>query len=299
MSRRNSLVNHIEFAGLRLALGFFRLWGLDRASALGGRLTRFVGPKLGITRRARKNLHAAMPELGTDEIERIVADMWENLGRTMAEYAYLEDFVSSESGRIRFENADQAVQLAQRGSMLLVSGHFANWELMPIAMRLRDIHGGDIYRHANNPLVNQWMIELRERATASVQIPKGGEGARILMRLLKQGKCIAMLADQKMNDGVEARFFGMQAMTPAAPAGLAVRYGLPIVLAAIEREDGAHFTLRCSEPIMADPSADRVGEIMRLTQLLNDHLEAQIRSRPHEWLWLHNRWPEWEIAQRN
>jgi lauroyl/myristoyl acyltransferase len=38
---------------------------------------------------------------------------------------------------------------------------------------------------------------------------------------------------------------------------------------------------------------------MRLTQLLNDHLEAQIRSRPHEWLWLHNRWPEWEIAQRN
>ena len=299
MSRRNSLVNHIEFAGLRLALGFFRLWGLDRASALGGRLARFVGPKLGVTRRARRNIHAAMPDLPAEELERIVENMWENLGRTMAEYAYLEDFAFSGNGRIEFENTDGVVEQAQAGSVLLISGHFANWELMPIAMQLLDIPGGDIYRHANNPYVNQWMIDLRERVTGCVQIPKGGEGARVLMRVLKRGEAIAMLADQKMNDGIESRFFGMRAMTPAAPAGLAVRYGIPIILAVIERNNGAHFTLRCSEPLKADPTADRVSEIMRLTQELNDRLEAQIRRRPHEWLWLHNRWPEQEIAERN
>ena len=299
MSRRNCLVNHIEFAGLRLALAFFRLWGLDRASAIGGRFARFVGPKLGVTRRARRNLHAAMPELSQGEIERIVGDMWENLGRTMAEYAYLEDFAFSDSQRITFENVDEAVGLARAGSVLLISGHFANWELLPIAMQLLDVHGGDIYRHANNPFVNQWMIELRERVTGSIQIPKGGDGARVLMRILKQGKTIAMLADQKMNDGIESRFFGMKAMTPAAPAGLAVRYNIPIILAAIERNDGARFTLRCSEPLTADPSVDRVSEIMRLTQEMNDRLEAQIRRRPHEWLWLHNRWPDGEISRRN
>ncbi|NIJ41815.1 KDO2-lipid IV(A) lauroyltransferase [Parvibaculum indicum] len=299
MSRRNSLVNHIEFAGLRLALGFFRLWGLDRASALGGRLARFVGPKLGVTRRARRNIRAAMPDLPAGELERIVENMWENLGRTMAEYAYLEDFAFSGSGRIEFENTDGVVEQAQAGSVLLISGHFANWELMPIAMQLLDIPGGDIYRHANNPYVNQWMIDLRERVTGCVQIPKGGEGARVLMRVLKRGEAIAMLADQKMNDGIESRFFGMRAMTPAAPAGLAVRYGIPIILAVIERNNGAHFTLRCSEPLKADPTAERVSEIMRLTQELNDRLEAQIRRRPHEWLWLHNRWPEQEIAERN
>ena len=299
MARRTSLINHIEFVGLRLALGFFRLWGLDRASAIGGSFARFLGPKLGVTRRARRNIHAAMPDLTAEQTERIVGDMWENLGRTMAEYAYLEDFAEAEKDRVTLENVETPLELVKTKAVLLVSGHFSNWELMPVAMRVLGVEGGEIYRHANNPFVNEWMIELRERATGCVQIPKGGEGARVLMRLVKQNKIIAMLADQKMNDGIESRFFGMRAMTPAAPAGLAVRYNLPLIMATMERHDGAHFTLRCEEPLIADPSADRMSEIMRLTQTMNDRLEAQIRRRPHEWLWLHNRWPDWEIAQRN
>src|SRR5580704_8851562 len=62
---------------------------LDWASALGGTLARTIGPRLGISKRARLNLKIAMPELGNAEIRAIVRGMWDNLGRVVFEYPHL------------------------------------------------------------------------------------------------------------------------------------------------------------------------------------------------------------------
>ena len=62
---------------------------IDAASALGGALARRIGPWLGISKRARHNLTAALPELSAAEIERVVRGMWDNLGRVAAEYPHL------------------------------------------------------------------------------------------------------------------------------------------------------------------------------------------------------------------
>ncbi len=71
MARKGKLRHLAEYAALRLALGFFGTLGLDRASAVGGWLGRTVGPRVGVTNRARRNIALAMPELGADEVERI------------------------------------------------------------------------------------------------------------------------------------------------------------------------------------------------------------------------------------
>ena len=284
----------LEAAALRIPLALFRLLGLDRASATGGWLARRVGPRLGVTRRARRNIARAMPELSAHDIERIIADMWENLGRTMAEYAHLDKFsLPAYHARLEIVGTDVPVLVDARGQgALFISGHFANWELMPLTLpRLGYQGGGEVYRHANNPRVNDWMVSLRERHIMARQIPKGAQGAREILKLLKKNKFIAMLADQKMNDGIEARFFGLKAMTTSAPAALAVRYGSALVPACIERTQGAYFRITLYPPIIADASADPAAEIARLTQQLNNFLEERIRARPHEWLWLHNRWP--------
>lgn len=297
MASKGSFKHLFEYAALRAALGFFGMMDLDRASDVGGGLARFVGPKLGITNRARKNIRLAMPELLPGEVERIVIDMWENLGRTIAEYAHLERFGRPEERhRIDVVNAGTLRSVAGSGNGgVFVSGHFANWELLPVVMRFENIEGGEVYRHANNPLVNDWMVGLRARLTSAVQIPKGGAGARIIVRLLRDEKFIAMLVDQKMNDGVEAKMFGLRSMTTAAPAGLVVRYNVPVVPACIERVKGAHFRVTVYDPVTTHPDTDPVAEVVRITQELNDFLEARIRERPHEWLWLHDRWsiPAW------
>ena len=282
----------LEASTLRLPLAFFRMFGQDRAGAIAGSLVGRAGPKLGISRRARKNIAYAMPELSGEEIDRIVKGMWTNLGQTISEYAFLEDFRKPEiARRIELQGTEVLEGVKQHGKGgIFVSGHFANWELMPLVMQINGSEGGEVYRHANNPYVNDWMVDLRARATRNVQIPKGATGARQIVRLLRENKFIAMLVDQKMNDGIEARFFNQPAMTTAAPAGLAVRYDAPLIPVHFIRKNGSNFLLRVYEPIYATEGAEPFGEIMRLTQALNDFLEARIRELPSQWLWVHNRW---------
>ena len=294
MALKTKIVHLLEYAGLKASLAFFGAFGLDRASAVGGWLGRTVGPLFGVTGRARRNIALAMPELSPSEIENIVTGMWDNLGRTIAEYAHLERFARPEE-RHRIEVVDAGALrsvAASGGGGVFVSGHFANWELLPVVMRLENMEGGEVYRHANNPFVNEWMVSLRESITGgATQIPKGSVGARLIVRLMQENKFVAMLADQKMNDGVEARLFGLRAMTATAPAGLAVRYNVPVVPACIERLGGAHFRVTVYNPITARAGAEPFEEVLRITQELNDFLEARIRERPQDWLWLHNRWP--------
>lgn len=286
-----SLRYKLEAATALPLLGLFRLMGLHRASAFSGSLLRFLGPKVGVTRRARNNIERVLPHLSADEVDSIIADMWENIGRTLAEYAHLDAFSApGNEDLIRVKGLDRLAALRDQGAML-VSGHFANWELMPLAVHQNGYEGGEIYRHANNPTVNEWIIKLRSRAIHPVQIPKGPKGARDVIRIVRNKGFICMLVDQKMNDGVEATLFGRKAMTPSTPGSMATRYGIPIMPVTIRRTDGVHFEQEFHDPIFADPDADPHQETLRITQRLNDFIEAEIRANTAQWLWLHNRWP--------
>lgn len=286
-------IHRLQYFGLRAILGLFRLMGLERASRFGGAFARFVGPRVGVSRRARKNLRYAMPELDDDAVERIVTDMWENLGRTIAEYAFLDVFGDAKDfSHLDIQGAEYLLDArAANHGAIFCSGHFSNWELMPMCVKRFEMQGGEVYRHANNPYVDEYIVNLRQRITGLEQIDKGALGARKLLRLLKEGGNIAMLVDQKMNDGIAATFFGHHAMTTSAPGSMAVRYGAALIPVSLQRVKGTRFRMEFYPPLKADPQAETFDEIARLTQALNDFLEARIRERPHEWLWMHNRWP--------
>lgn len=289
--KNKSLKYKLEAVAAVLPLSLFKVLGLERASAFGGWLLRTVGPHVGVTRRARQNIQKCLPELSEAEVDQIIRDMWENLGRTIAEYAHLDKFREpAHLSRISVKGLEHVEALRDRGAMF-VSGHFANWELMPLAAQLNGFEGGEIYRHANNPMINDWIVKLRSRAINPVQIPKGPKGARDVIRIVRNHGFLFMLVDQKMNDGIEARLFGRKAMSPATPGAMAARYGIPIVPVSFKRTDGVQFEEIVHPPIEADVQGDPHAETIRITQLLNDFLEAEIRANPAQWLWLHNRWP--------
>lgn len=290
---RKDLQYRLEMALLKAMLALFRLPGLDAASAIGGWLGRRIGPRLGITRRARRRVARAMPDLSPAELDRIIADMWDNLGRVAFEYAHLDTFARPDQRhRIELVGVEKlhAHADAGKGAMLL-SGHFGNWELLPLGMRLEGFEGGTIYRPANNPYVNEWMIAMRQRLIGGTQLPKGRKGARDLLRLLHEHKFIAMLIDQKMNEGIELTLFGIPSMTTAAPAALAVRSGVALFPVCIKRLQGAYFRVTVYDRIELQADAEPATEILRVSQALNDFLEDRIRERPENWFWLHNRWP--------
>jgi KDO2-lipid IV(A) lauroyltransferase len=271
-------------------MGFFRLIGLDAASAVGGFIGRQVFARTGATQRARDNLVAAFPEKSSAEIEAIITTMWDNLGRTVAEYAHLDKFdLYGPDARIAVENIERAEAIRGKG-VLLLAGHFANWEIMPIAASRFGLDGAIVYRPPNNPYVDRYIARARGAKGLKEQISKH-HGTKRIFTLLRSGRAILLLADQKTNEGIPAPFFGREAMTTPAPAALALKLNVPIVFASNRRVGGAHFVVTVHPPLPFTPSGDHDADIRSLTAAINARLEEIVRAHPGQWLWIHRRWP--------
>jgi Kdo2-lipid IVA lauroyltransferase/acyltransferase len=218
--------------------------------------------------------------------------MWDNLGRVAAEYPHLRKIrVFEPSGRVEthgFEHMDHTVAAGRR--MIIFSGHLANWEIGMLAAVQYGSPVAQIYRAANNPLVDR-MIR-RFRGTGGELIPKGPVAARRAIAVLRSGAHLTLLADQKMNDGIPVPFFGRAAMTAPALAALALRFDCDLLPARVERLAGANFRLTVFPPLPLPKSGDLHADIAALMAAVNRTLEEWIRDRPEEWFWLHRRWPD-------
>jgi Kdo2-lipid IVA lauroyltransferase/acyltransferase len=289
---RISLRRRAEALGAATAFGFFHLLPIDAASAVAAALARAIGPRLAISRRARHNLKNAFPALSAPEIERIVAAMWGNLGRVAAEYPHLRRIrVFEPGGRVEtrgFEHVDHAIADGRR--MIMFSAHVGNWEIGMLAAMQYGFAVAQIYRAANNPLVDR-MIR-RFRGDGGELIPKGAVAARRAVAVLRKGGHLTMLADQKLNDGIPVPFFGRPAMTAPALALLALRFDCDLLPARVERLAGARFRLTLFPPLRVPPSGDREADIAAVMAEVNRTIERWIRDRPEQWFWLHRRWPD-------
>ena len=289
---RLRLGQRLEAWGAALAFGGLGILPIDRASAIGGAIGRRLGPRLGISKRARVNLRRAFPDLADSAVEQIVIGMWDNLGRVVAEYPHLRQIrVFAADGRVEthgFEHMDRAVAAGR--PTIIFSGHIANWEIAGLAATQYGAPVTQIYRAANNPLVAQLIS--RFRGDDSEYVPKGSAGARRAVAALTRGEHLTLLADQKMNDGIPAPFFGRKAMTAPALASLALRFDCDVLPARVERLGGAHFRLTLFPPLPLPRGIGPHGAVTELTARVNAILEKWIRDRPEQWLWVHRRWPD-------
>ncbi|HEX2760709.1 MAG TPA: hypothetical protein VHM27_09355, partial [Rhizomicrobium sp.] len=106
----------VEAAVFLAFMGFFRLIGVDAASAIGGFIGREIFARTRVTKRARDNLIAAFPEKTEADRETIIRTMWDNLGRTVAEYAHLDKFdLGGPDPRIRVNNLEEIEKIRGKG----------------------------------------------------------------------------------------------------------------------------------------------------------------------------------------
>ena len=292
-----SRIMRLEALAAQTALRVMRTLGPVRASNLGGAICRAVGPLLPVSRVAEANLRLAMPELDRRARRRIVRGVWDNLGRTIGEFPHIaalrKDTPSGPGWEMVGEDILQA-QAARGGPAIFVSGHIGNWEVLPPAVAHYGMRFSSMYRAAGNPLVDAMVRDLRNEAmgTAIPLFAKGARGARSALAHVARGGYLGLLVDQKMNDGVEARFFGLPAMTAPALAAIALRYRAAVIPGHVERIGPARFRLICEAPMELPETGDRHRDQALLTQAVNDVLERWIRERPESWLWLHRRWPK-------
>ena len=180
---------------------------------------------------------------------------------------------------------------------VFISGHFANWEIMPATITQRLPDAVMTYRALNNPHIDRRISDLRAAYGTQINAPKG-VGTRELMRALAKGQTIALMNDQKFNEGVAVPFFGHDAMTAPGPTRLAMKYGVPIVPVSTVRTGPARFRITFHDPFMPETTGDETADIQRSVQRITDFIEEQVRANPGQWFWQHRRWPKeaWKAA---
>tara|TARA_B110000438_G_scaffold285609_1_gene315888 strand:+ start:23 stop:913 length:891 start_codon:yes stop_codon:yes gene_type:complete len=276
------------FLGL-IFLIFTKILGLNLSSALLSLALSFIGPRLRISNRAKKNLEIAFPKISDEKKAKIISNMWKNFGMVISEFFHLSKISDEKNIRIEVIGEEIAKNYPNKG-VIFVSGHFANWEIIPLVLRDYRNEVGGIYRHSNNFFVNRWVVEQRKKNTTPIQIRKGSSGAREMLSLLKKNGTIAMLVDQKLSSGVEAEFFGSKSMTSDGAASLALKYGYPVIPMNVERKKGTRFKVTFHNEIKIQKTDNNQENIKIFTTEINKFLEMCIKSKPEGWFWVHNRW---------
>lgn len=287
----------LEALAYDLAAGLARLAPIDAASDFGAWFFSLLGPMTSADRVMRTNMAIAFPAATEAETDALVAESWRQLGRWFAEFPILDRIIADPS-RVEVVGAERLVAIAGGGGpAVFISGHFSSFEIMPAVIIHAGVDCQITYRATNNPHVDARIRASRFRYGVRLFAPKGGDGARALLRALAKGQSVALMNDQKFNGGIASPLFGVPAHTAPGPSSFALRFSAPIVPMSVERTDKARFRVIVHNPIVLADTGDRNADIETGVARINAFIEDRVRARPAEWFWVHKRWPS-ELYRR-
>ncbi|WBT05647.1 lipid A biosynthesis acyltransferase [Brevundimonas vesicularis] len=288
---RQDFAWRLEAFGFQALFGFLRLLGVERASGLGGWLLRTLGPLTGTQKTVMRNLRIAFPDMRADEREALALAQWDQTGRTFAELAVM-DHLTPEGGRVEVVGMERLHALRDSGKpAVLISGHLANFEVMAAVIMASGVPCQVTYRAANNPYVDALIRQSRERYGIRLFAPKG-DGTRELMAGMKRGDSIALLVDQKYNQGPEVEFFGQPVNASPGAARLALKFDTVMLPLSVMRLPGVRFRVTAHEPIVVSQSEDKAADTLAGIQAANRFVEDRVKEHPVDWFWVHKRWPD-------
>lgn len=289
--RMQDILWRLQAIAFDAAVGFLRLFPVDTASDMGAWLLKTLGPLSPVQRVVDVNLDLAFPGQERSWKAQVSKAQWDNLGRTFAEIAMM-DRITVANGRIEVVNAERLEEIRTSGQpVVFISGHFANWEIMPSVINESGVICQMTYRAANNPYVDARWRKARERYGTRLFAPKGGDGAKELLAGMARGESVALMNDQKFNRGVMTPFFSQPVATAPGPTRLAMRFGTVLQPMTVERTHKARFKVTLCPPIEAVNTGKKSEDIDATVCLVSAFIEDAVRRRPQEWFWVHRRWP--------
>ena len=288
MKKLKHILEYLLFILLTRTL---RLLSVDNSASLCSFIAKKIGPYLRVTKTARKNLKRVYGN--ETDIEKVINDLWDNYGRYIGEFPFINVLDSSElDKRVKVIGLEKVEAFKKANQpFILFLGHQANWDF--VIRKINDIYPkfGIAYRKANNPYVDREILKERENDQHITMIAKGPSGAKSIIKAIKSGVSLAMLVDQKMNNGIEVPFFGFPAMTAPALARISLQYKYPIVPLQIVRiGKSSYFELILHDPLKPLIDKDIEKSCYNIMLEINKILEQWIREKPEQWFWFHNRW---------
>ena len=263
----------------------FKIVGFKASSNFGFFIGKYLGPLFRPKSSIINNLKKAQI---SGDYKKIATNVLGNYGRIFAEYVHLKNFKNDRlNNHITIEGREYLERIKnKKQSVVFISGHFNNFELMAMQIDKAEVDCAAIYRPLNNPYLNKIMEKIRKRDICKKQIKKGRSGTREIIKFLKKGTSIALMVDQRVREGEKALFFKHLATTTTIPAQLIKKYNCDLVPIYIERKNKFNFKMYVSKPIKINKnkSSDEI------TLFINKILEKMILKNVDQWIWTHDRW---------
>ena len=153
--------NLVARALIGLALLLPYAW---RVPLLGWLMRHFVGPLAGYRTRARENLALIWPEMPQAERFAIADQALDNAGRSLIENYSTAEFTARQAEVMPTGPGLAALETARQThrAVILVSGHFGNYEAARAALVVRGWQIGGLYRPMSNRYFNAHYVRTME-----------------------------------------------------------------------------------------------------------------------------------------
>ena len=278
----------IQFLFAILSFLIFKILGPNLSSKLSGKIFKLIGPFFRPKNIIHSNIKRGIPNISSENLDKIANLMWSNYGNVFAEFMFLKNFrYGNLSSKIQVDGQDILDEIKKSNKQVIfISGHFCNFELMAMYLEKTGINLATIYRPLNNFFLNGFMERIRTKYICKYQIKKGIGGLKKLINLKKKNFSTALMIDQRVSEGILSNFFNQEALTTTIPAQLVKKFNIPIVPVYIERIGYLNFKITVNKPI----NFQNDSSIKNITDDLNKILERMILNKPEQWIWSHNRW---------
>ena len=235
------------------------------------------------------NLELAFPKSSTVERKQIARANYLWFARFCMDVLHMDAWKGRTSEIAKFHNLeilDQA--LSEKKGVLLISGHFGNWEMIPPALAELGYPVTMYVGRQTNPLTNK--LQNTARANFGVETIDKGKRATLQMgRALAANKIIAMLIDQNDNKSdLFVNFFEKLASSSKGTAAFHLLRKSPVVLVTCPYV-GDHLEISFQR-ITFDLSGEQEKDTLAITQKITSAFENVIRKYPEQYFWMHRRW---------
>ncbi|HET7233817.1 MAG TPA: lysophospholipid acyltransferase family protein [Longimicrobium sp.] len=289
---RHSAAHRVEYALARSLETAVATLPESAADAFGRRVGRMVHG-LGIRRKTvEENLRLAFPAHDAAWIQATTRAAYEHLGREAAAILRLSKLnrqaIVDRTVPVGWDQMEEA--LGEGKGVMLVTGHYGNWEIAAATVASRGIPIAAIVRRQGNRLVDARLDQLRRNL--GVETITQREAPSRVPRLLRKNGVIGIVGDQDARRaGVFVPFFGRPASTHRGPALFAHKLGAAVFACVARRLPGPGVRYEVSgQRVPVTRTGDVEADVVALTAQLAARLEDEIRKAPEQYFWFHRRW---------
>tara|TARA_B100001057_G_scaffold269610_1_gene269769 strand:- start:983 stop:1846 length:864 start_codon:yes stop_codon:yes gene_type:complete len=283
-----NILYFFQFLFVIIIFFFFKLIPLKTSKLVASIIFRIVGKFSSAHKTAIKNCMYVFPNYEGKVINSIIDKSWENIGETICELLRFQEIYNKNNIIL---NGLKNIEFLRKNNKqaIFISIHQSNWEFIVTMLDSINFNVGAIYRHINNPYIDNLILKIRESTIqkgTSFYTPKGKKSAKDLLQAVNNNHSIFLLIDQKDSAGEEVIFFKKKVKTQTGFLKIARKYNLPIIPIKNNRMNDGKIELTFMEPLFHNDASINDAMMMRKIHVI---IEKWILSNPNQWFWQHKR----------